>query len=94
MHNALGHNGLLISINVLKSYIIGLGLRKEVDIYVKQCMKFRQQNLHPQCYAKLHLEVPLIPMLFIVMDLIGKFKPLLQGHQYTLTLIDMLRIYT
>ena len=36
----------------------------------------RKQNLNAQHYAQLHLEVPAIPMHFIAMDLIGKFKPL------------------
>ena len=31
-----------------------------------------------------------MPMHFIVMDLIARFKLLAQGYQYTLTLIDML----
>ena len=33
-------------------------------------------------------------MHFIVMNLIGKFKPLPQGHQHALNVIDMLTIYT
>ena len=35
----------------------------------------RQQNLHHKHYRQLHLEVPLMPMHFIVMDLIGELKP-------------------
>ena len=35
----------------------------------------------------------LAPMHFRVMYLIGMFKPLLQGHQYVLTVIDMLMNY-
>ena len=31
-----------------------------------------------------------MPMHFIVMDLIGKFKPSAYGYQYALTVIDML----
>ena len=49
--------------------------------------------MHPQHYAQLHLEVLLMPMDFMVMDLIGKFKMLLQGHQYALTVIDMIMNY-
>ena len=70
------------------------GLLKYVDIHVKQCIKSRQQNLHPQCYAQLHFEVPSMPMHFSVMDLIGKFKLVPQGHQNTLTVIDILMNYT
>ena len=65
-----------------------------MDIHVKLCIKCRQQNVDPQCYAQLHLEVPSMPMCFMVMDLIGKFKPLSQGHQYALTVIDTLMNYT
>ena len=34
-------------------------------------------------------EVPLAPMHFIVMDLIGKFRSPSQGHQYAIKFIDM-----
>ena len=57
------------------------GLHKDVIIHSKESMKLRQQSLCPCCYAQLHLEVPLMHMHFIVMDLIGKFKTLPQGHQ-------------
>ena len=52
-------------------------------------MKCRQQNLHPQHYAPLHLEVSSIPMHLIVMDLIGKFKLSPLRHKYSLTVIDI-----
>ena len=61
---------------------------------MKQCIKYRQQNLHPKHYAQLHLKMPLMPMYFIAMDLIGKFKLLPQVYQYALTVIDMLMYYT
>ena len=35
-----------------------------------------------------------MPMHFIVMNLMGKFKLLLQGHQYPLNVIDTLMNYT
>ena len=35
-----------------------------------------------------------MPMNFISMDLIGKFKLSPHGHQYDLTVIDMLTNYT
>ena len=63
-------------------------------MYVKQCIKCRHQNLHPQCYTQLHLDVPVMPMHFMAMDLMGKFKLLPQGHQFALTAIDMLTNYT
>ena len=67
---------------------------KDVNVHVKQCIKCRPQNLHPQHYVQLHLEVPMMPMQFTAMGLIGKFKTLSQGHQFTLTIIDMLTYYT
>ena len=33
-------------------------------------------------------------MHFIVMDLVGKFKPSPQGHQYAITVKNMLTSYT
>ena len=70
------------------------GLQKDVDTQVKQCLKYRQQNLHLQHYTQLHLKVPSAPIHFIVIDLIGKFKPLHQGHHYAFTIIGMLMNYT
>ena len=50
-------------------------LCRDVGSHVNQYIKRRPQNLHPQYYAQLHLEVPMMPMHFITMDLIGNFKP-------------------
>ena len=59
----------------------------------KTCLKCRQQNVHPQCHAQLHFGVPLMPMHFTALDLIGRFKMSPQGHLYVLTIIDMLTNY-
>ena len=69
-------------------------LHKDVNIYEKPCIECGQGNVCPQCYAQLHLEELTMPIHFIVMDLIGKFKPSPKGHQYALTVIDMLTNYT
>ena len=66
----------------------------DISASVKQYIKCRQQNLCLQCYAQLHLEVPLMPLHFIAIDLIGNFKALPQGHQYALTTIDIFTNYT
>ena len=52
---------------------------KSAKSLMKQCLKCRQQNLCQQHYARLHVEVPSEPIHIIVMDLIGKFKPLAWG---------------
>ena len=90
-HDALGHNSTAISeVNVLLEVIM-----KNVDIHIKYIMyKVLTRNLCSQHYAHLHLGMLLTPMHFIAMDLIGKFKPLPQGHQYALVLIDVLANYT
>ena len=41
-------------------------------------------------YAQLYTEVPTAPVHFFLMDLIGNYKPSTKGHQYTLTMIDLL----
>ena len=74
-HNVLCHNGTARTYQCLKRLYYGKGLHKDVIVYVKHCIKCKQQNLHPQHYAQLHFEVPSVPMQFIAMDLIGKFKP-------------------
>ena len=63
------------------------GLHKDIDTQVKQCIKCIQQNLYHQHYAQFHLKVPSMPIHSIVIDLIGKFKLLPQGHQYALLLL-------
>ena len=67
---------------------------KRFESYMKHCSKCRQQNLCPHHHAQLYLEVPPAPMHFIVMNVIGKFKQSFQGHQYALTIIDILMNYT
>ena len=94
VHDALGHNGTTRHYQCPKWLYLWKGLRKDVNIHVKQGIKCRQQNLHPQHCAQLHLELPSMSMHFTVIDLIGKFKPSPQGHQYALTAIDMLINYT
>ena len=47
-------------------------------------------EMHPQHYAQQHSAVSSIPMCIIMMNLIEKFKSSPQGHQYALTVIDML----
>ena len=69
------------------------GIKKDVDIHISQCIKCRQQNLHPQYYAEVHLELLSMPMHLIVIKLIGKFKLSPQGYQYALTVIDMMMNY-
>ena len=61
---------------------------------MRQCIKCRQLNLCPHHNAPLHLEVPSTPMHSIMVDLKGKFKLSPQGHQYALTMIEMLTAYT
>ena len=68
--------------------------QNNINNYVKQCLKCTQQNRCLQHYAQLHIEVSLMPMHLIAMGLIGKFKPSPQGHQYALTVRDMLMKYT
>ena len=79
VHDALGHSGTARTYQCLKQLYYWKGLSREVNIHVKQCIKCRQQNLHPQHYEQLHLKVPSMPMHFNVMDLIGKSKPLPKG---------------
>ena len=93
-HDALGHGSTARTCQCLKQLCYWKGLCKDVDIHVQQCIKCTQQNLHLGHYAELYLRLPLMPTHFIVMDLIGTFEPSPQGHQYTLTVIDVLTNYT
>ena len=54
----------------------------------------KHQNLHPQHYIQVDLEVPVMSMHFIVMDLMGKYKVSPQAHQYGLTVTNTLTNYT
>ena len=55
--------------------------------------KIKAEDLCPQYYTQLQLEVALAPMSFIDMDLIGKLKVLSEGHQYVLTVTNKLMNY-
>ena len=50
--------------------------------------------MYPLHYAQLYLEMPLMPMHPTAMALIGKFKLSPKGHQYALTVTDILTNYT
>ena len=84
VHDALGHNSIVGTNLCLKQLYYWEILFR--DAHVKQCTKCSHQNLNPQHYAQLNLEVPM-------MDLIGKFNLSLQGHQYALAVIDILMNY-
>ena len=66
---------------------------KNVDAHVKQCNKCKQWNLSLQHYEQLQVEGPSMLIYFIAMDFIGNFKVTAQGHQYALTVIDVLTNY-
>ena len=52
------------------------------------CEKFKMEQIK---FEKLHFSTPHQPMEFISMDLIGEFyPPTSKGHQYALTVMDML----
>ena len=56
--------------------------------------KVQATKLCQQHYTQLYLGVQSAPMHLIAMDFIGEFTPLPQGHQYALTVINMLTNYT
>ena len=73
-HDALDHNVIARTYQCLKWQYYWKRLQKDVNLHGKQCIKCRQLNLHTQHYAQLHLEVPSMPLHFIITDLIGTFK--------------------
>ena len=89
-YETLGHNGTARTYWCLWRLYYEKRLCKDVNIHVKQCMKYKEQNLHPQHYVQLHLVIAFMPVHFIAIDLIGRFKLLPQGYQYALTGFDML----
>ena len=88
-YDSIGISGTARTYQCLKWLYYWKRWCKDADIHVKQCMKWRLQNMHPQHHVQLHLEVPIMPTHFIVMHLIGIFKASPQGNQYALTVIGM-----
>ena len=80
MYDVPGHNGNARTYQYLKLLCYWEGLQKDIHTLVKQCIMCRQHNLCPQHYVQLHVEVLSMPMYFIVMDVMGRFKPSPQGH--------------
>ena len=91
VYDALRHNGSSRIYWYLKWMYYWKGLWKDVDTHVKQCINYRQQNMHPQHYAHRYLKVFACALHW--QGLIVKFKPLTQGHQYALTVINMMTNY-
>ena len=61
--------------------------------FVKHCLHCQMTNLQIPNDAQLFLEIHQMPVDFISMDLIGSFKMVSVGNQYTLTVICMLTNY-
>ena len=93
-HDQLGHNGTARTYMLLKRTYYWKGMKTDVSNYVKQCKLCQKQNILPVKYVSGHFSVPMAPMEFISMDLIGDFTPSSKGNKYALTVICMLTGYT
>ena len=93
-HDQLGHNGSARTYMLLKRMYYWKGMKTDIYNYVKQCKLCQKQNITPVKYAPGHFSVPMTPMEFISMDLIGDFTPSSKGNKYALTVICMLTGYT
>ena len=94
-HNYSGHNGFCRMYNALKCQYYWPGMRKHI---LKHCKACHQCSLQNQGLGELefgHFNIPLVPMEFICMDLVGPISPQTsKGNKYMLTVIDMLTGYT
>ena len=93
-HDQMGHNGSARTYMLLKRLYYWKGMKTDINIYVKQCKLCQKQNIVPVKYSQGHFSVPMTPMEFISMDLIGDFLPSSKGNKYALTVICMLTGYT
>ena len=70
-------------------------MRKHILKHCKSCHQCSLQNQGPGELEFGHFNVPLVPMEFICMDLVGPISPQTsKGNKYMLTVIDMLTGYT
>ena len=94
-HDYSGHNRFRRTYNALKRQYYLPGMRKHI---LKHCKACQQCSLQNQGQGELkfgHFNVPLVPMEFICMDLVGPISPQTsKGNKYMLTVIDMLTGYT
>ena len=94
-HNYSGHNGFRRTYNAMKRQYYWPGIRKDILRHCKKCHQCSLQNQGTGEIEFDHFEVPLLPMEFICMDLVGPISPQTsQGNRYMLTVIDMMTGYT
>ena len=90
VYDALGHSGTSRTYEHLKQLYYWKGLYKDVNIHVKLCIMCRQHNLHNQQYVQNTLRSILNTYALHCNGINGKFQPSPQGHQCTVTVINLL----
>ena len=94
-HDYSGHNGFRHTYNAMKRQYYWPGMRKHILRHCKACHQCSLQNQSTGEAGFGHFKVPLLPMEFICMDLVGPISPQTSGgNKYMLTMIDMLTGYT
>ena len=79
----------------MKRQYYWLGMCKHILKHCKACHQCSLQNQSTGEIGFGHFKVPLLPMEFICMDLVGPISPQTsRGNKYMLTIIDMLTGYT
>ena len=70
-------------------------MKKDILKYCKHCVRYNLYKTQKYKFERKTFSSGVQPMEFISMDLIGRISPpSLQGHQYALTVICMLRGFT
>ena len=86
-HDALGHNDTLHVYHFIRFLHYWKGSHKDVD---RHCLRCAQENLTPLKCASLLLTVLHVPMLYITMDLTGRFQNTSTESRYAFTIIWLL----
>jgi len=91
-----GHLGMNRTFERLKQYISWPGMKREIEVYVKQC-EVCQKNKITQNKTKLPLQITDTPDVVwekCSMDIVGPLTPTLQDNKYLLTFQDELSKFT
>ena len=91
-HNALRHTGSTMLYNFIKRFYYWKKLHQDCGMYVRSCTECLQATFREPQYVNPHLPIPLFPMSFISMDLLGPYRETENGNPYAM-IIYMLTNY-
>ena len=92
-HNAKGHQGISLTINMMRCYFWWVGMQRDMHQHInscKLCIQFLPNRMYTQ---PMHLEIPQVPFTSCAMDCIGPLPTSSESHRHAQTFICLLTSY-